>query len=212
LADGAQTLNGLELVQHVHRLHGHGEPDAVGQPMSQAVDVGGLAPRDAAVVGIEKAHEADAGSPGLRGQVGTGALGTPGGHGVRRIARTARILGGAHRASAVSVSSWTHSRGGGRLRRVEPGHARSSAWRAWAALLPQPTGRRPARIQMVSFLRQEASVMIVPVFAATQDPSSALDASWRELYSRGPLRLLQRRAVRRLREWGAPVHSQVAER
>jgi len=32
--------------------------------------------------------------------------------------------------------------------------------------------------QMVSFLGHENSVMTVPVFAATQDPSSALDASW----------------------------------
>ena len=78
LADGAQALDGLELVQHVHRLHGHREPDAVGQPMRQPVHVRGLPPGDAAIVGVEKAHEADAGSTGLRGQVGTGAAGTRG--------------------------------------------------------------------------------------------------------------------------------------
>ena len=66
LADGAEALDGLELVQHVHRLHGHREPDAVGQPMREPVHVRGLPARDAAVVGVEEAHEADAGATGLR--------------------------------------------------------------------------------------------------------------------------------------------------
>ena len=52
--------------------------------LREAVHVRGLAARDAAVVGIEEAHEPDAGPPGLLGEVGTGSSGMSGGHGARQ--------------------------------------------------------------------------------------------------------------------------------
>src|SRR5262245_38696117 len=54
--------------------------------MREAVDVGGLAAGDAAVVGVEKAYEADVRPAGLGGQVGAGPS-RPGGHVMRSIAR-----------------------------------------------------------------------------------------------------------------------------
>ena len=75
LADRAHPLDGLELVEHVHRLHRHREADAVGDAAAQALDVRGLAARHAAVVRIEEAHETDAGAPGAREECGIAGFG-----------------------------------------------------------------------------------------------------------------------------------------
>jgi hypothetical protein len=69
LADGAEAFDGLELIQHVHRLHGHGEPDAVGEAAREPVHVRGLPASDTAVVGIEEADEAYTGPSGFRGRI-----------------------------------------------------------------------------------------------------------------------------------------------
>ena len=50
----AHPLDGLELVQGVHGLHGHGETDPGADPVAQPLHVGGLAADDAAVVAIKE--------------------------------------------------------------------------------------------------------------------------------------------------------------
>lgn len=79
----------------LHRLHRDGEADAVGEAAREALDVCGLAPRDAAVVSIEEAHEADTGAARLLDHAPSGGLraaGAAGGHDETRASHS-RDLG-----------------------------------------------------------------------------------------------------------------------
>src|SRR5207247_1984789 len=88
LPDGPERALGHELVQHVERLHGHGEPDARAQVGVQEASVAGLATDDAVVAAVEEADELQlvglASSEDLapsRSASALRALGAPGGHG-----------------------------------------------------------------------------------------------------------------------------------
>ena len=61
LADRPERALGHELVQHVERLHGDGEPDTGLEVGGQEPRVAGLAANDAVVAAVEEAHELDLG-------------------------------------------------------------------------------------------------------------------------------------------------------
>ena len=59
LADGSHSLDRLQLVERVHGLHGHREPDPGPHPVGEPGHVGGLPSHHAAVVAVQEPDQAD---------------------------------------------------------------------------------------------------------------------------------------------------------
>jgi hypothetical protein len=60
LADRSHSVDRLELVERVHRLHGDGQSDPAGHPRREVLDRHDLAAHESAVVAVEEPHQADA--------------------------------------------------------------------------------------------------------------------------------------------------------